>query len=118
MDHLYNRLDGAYPGRWRKDFPDPQSVENWRESWVEAFEEEGITQAEVAVALRKVAPKEHQRPPRKGCSLRPSTAVPVDVRGRVEFFMTRRSGALLALPVPQFLEKYPVSFDAVADGEV
>lgn len=54
MDHLYNRLDGAYPGRWRKDFPDPQSVENWRESWVEAFEEEGITQADVAVAMRKV----------------------------------------------------------------
>src|SRR5205823_10890347 len=39
MDHLFNRLDGAYPHKWRANFPDPQSVDNWQESWVEAFEE-------------------------------------------------------------------------------
>lgn len=52
MDHLFNRIDGAYPGRWRKDFPDAQAVENWRESWVEAFEDEGVTPAEVKVAIQ------------------------------------------------------------------
>lgn len=62
MDHLYNRLDGAYPGRWRKDFPDPQSIANWEESWAEAFEEEGITPAEVKIGLREVR-KRYQWPP-------------------------------------------------------
>lgn len=62
MDHLYNRLDGAYPGRWRKDFPDPQSIENWRESWAEAFEEEGITPEEMMVGLQQ-ARKRYAWPP-------------------------------------------------------
>ena len=44
--------------------------------------------------------------------------MPVDVRSRVELLLTRRSATLLSLPIPQFLEKYPVGFDAVADGKV
>ena len=54
MDHLYNRLDGAYPGRWRKNFPDVQSIENWAECWAEAFEDDGITPEEVKAALRQM----------------------------------------------------------------
>jgi hypothetical protein len=53
MDHLWNRLDGAYPKKWRESFPSKQSVDNWRESWVEAFEEEGVLPADVSVGLKE-----------------------------------------------------------------
>jgi hypothetical protein len=53
IDHLYNRLDGAYPHKWRSNFPDAQSIENWRESWVESFEEEGLTFDEVKMGIRQ-----------------------------------------------------------------
>jgi len=53
IDHLYNRLDGAYPHKWRSNFPDEQAIDNWAESWVEAFEEEGITPQDVKVGLRE-----------------------------------------------------------------
>jgi hypothetical protein len=53
MDHLYNRLDGAYPQKWRANFPSQQSIDNWCESWVEAFEEEGVTPADVRVGLKE-----------------------------------------------------------------
>jgi hypothetical protein len=53
MDHLYNRLDGAYPHKWRSNFANQQAIDNWNESWVEAFEEEGITPADVKAGLRE-----------------------------------------------------------------
>lgn len=52
MDHLYNRLDGAYPHKWRANFPDAQAIDNWCESWVEAFEDEGITPEDVKAGLK------------------------------------------------------------------
>jgi len=62
IDHLFNRLDGAYPFFWRNNFPDEQSIENWKESWVEVFEEERITLDEVAVGLKAVR-IEYEKPP-------------------------------------------------------
>lgn len=53
MDHLFNRLDGAYPHKWRSNFTNQQAIDNWAESWVEAFEEEGITPDNVKVGLRE-----------------------------------------------------------------
>ncbi|MDY7537666.1 hypothetical protein QN372_00755 [Undibacterium sp. RTI2.1] len=53
IDHLYNRLDGAYPKRWRELFPDAQSLQNWRESWVEALEDERITMDEVKFGIKE-----------------------------------------------------------------
>lgn len=53
IDHLYNRLDGAYPGKWRNQFPDGQSIQNWRESWAEAFEDERLSFEEVRVGIRE-----------------------------------------------------------------
>ena len=53
MDHLFNRLDGAYPHKWRSNFTNQQAIDNWAESWVEAFEEEGITPDDVKVGLRE-----------------------------------------------------------------
>ncbi|CAM4079225.1 Replication protein [Bordetella tumbae] len=52
IDHLWNRLSGTYGGRWLKDFPDMQSIENWKGAWAEAFDEEGLTPHEVAEGLR------------------------------------------------------------------
>jgi hypothetical protein len=53
IDHLFNRLDGAYPHKWRSNFTNQQAIDNWAESWVEAFEEEGITPDDVKVGLRE-----------------------------------------------------------------
>ncbi|MCP1121551.1 replication protein P [Robbsia andropogonis] len=52
MDHLFNRLDGMYPNRWRASFPSPDSIENWSAAWAEAFDEEGITPNDIAVGLK------------------------------------------------------------------
>ncbi|MGE8627694.1 replication protein P [Achromobacter denitrificans] len=52
IDHLWNRLSGTYGGRWLKDFPDVQSIENWKSAWAEAFDGEGLTPRDVAEGLR------------------------------------------------------------------
>jgi hypothetical protein len=52
MDHLYNRLDGAYPHKWRSNFSTPESIDNWKVSWAEAFEDEGIAPNDIAAGLR------------------------------------------------------------------
>lgn len=62
MDHLYNRLDGAYPHKWRSNFANQQAIDNWMESWVEAFEEEGITPELVRAGL-KVVRRQYDWPP-------------------------------------------------------
>ena len=65
IDHLYNRLDGAYPHKWRSNFPNQQAIDNWAESWVEAFEEESITPNMVRAGLKSI---------RKRCYWPPSCA--------------------------------------------
>ncbi|UXC34800.1 replication protein P [Cupriavidus gilardii] len=62
IDHLFNRLDGAYPIRWRSAFADPQSIANWREAWAEAFDEEGLTPEDVRNGL-KACRKRYDWPP-------------------------------------------------------
>lgn len=52
MDHLYNRLDGAYPHKWRSNFPTTDAIDNWKTSWAEAFEEEGIKPADIRNGLK------------------------------------------------------------------
>lgn len=52
MDHLWNRLDGVYPGKWRKDFPDVEAITSWQEAWAEAFDQDGITPQEVAAGIQ------------------------------------------------------------------
>jgi hypothetical protein len=52
MDHLFNRMDGAYPSRWKAQFPSEQAIANWREAWSEAFEEEGVTTQMISDAIR------------------------------------------------------------------
>ena len=51
MDHLFNRLDGMYPNRWRAAFSNEYAIANWRDAWAEAFDEEGITTQMISDAL-------------------------------------------------------------------
>lgn len=52
MDHLFNRLDGAYPHKWRSAFANQQAIDNFCESWAEAFEEEDITPNHIKNGLK------------------------------------------------------------------
>jgi hypothetical protein len=52
MDHLFNRLDGAYPHKWRSNFPGQDAIDNWKTSWAEAFHDEGITPADIKAGLK------------------------------------------------------------------
>ena len=52
IDHLWNRLSGTYGGRWLKDFPDMDSIENWKTAWAEALHDDHVTPHEVADGLR------------------------------------------------------------------
>lgn len=53
LDHLFNRLDGMYPGTWRKNFTTEQSILNWKAECEEVFAEEGVTLHQVAAGLRE-----------------------------------------------------------------
>lgn len=66
IDHLWNRLSGTYGGRWLKDFPDMQSIENWKEAWAEAFDEENLTPQDVAEGLRACRRMSPDWPPSVG----------------------------------------------------
>src|SRR5690625_3042960 len=52
MDHLYNRLDGIYPHKFSSFFTDLDAINNWKNAWAEAFEEECITPQEVRNGLQ------------------------------------------------------------------
>jgi len=52
MNHLFNRLDGIYPNKWRANFKDDQSIRNWELAWAEAFDEEGVLPQDVANGLK------------------------------------------------------------------
>ncbi|MEM5296941.1 hypothetical protein VSR82_21745 [Burkholderia sp. JPY481] len=62
LDHLFDQLDGMYPGRWSNLFPSPTAIANWRAAWGEAFEAEAVTPADVARALG-VCQRSHRYPP-------------------------------------------------------
>tara|TARA_R110000822_G_scaffold301108_1_gene424801 strand:+ start:18403 stop:19116 length:714 start_codon:yes stop_codon:yes gene_type:complete len=62
MDHLFNRLDGLYPGKWKRDFPNQQAIDNWQIAWSEAFEDEGIRPIDIKAGL-KVCRAKYDWPP-------------------------------------------------------
>lgn len=51
IDHLFNRLDGTYPHKWRSNFPTEKAIANWRETWADAFVEERVTPQEIKDGL-------------------------------------------------------------------
>lgn len=52
LDHMFNRLDGMYPGKWRQNFTTEQSIKNWKDEVERVFTEEGITPAHVKPGLQ------------------------------------------------------------------
>lgn len=52
IDHLFNRLDGLYPNKWRAAFANDQAIANWRTAWAEGFADEGVTADEVRAGLK------------------------------------------------------------------
>lgn len=102
IDHLYNRLDGAYPHWWSANFSSQQAIDNWAESWVEAFEDEGITPEDVAVGLRTCRVR-YQKPP--SCAefiqaCKPSADPVPAYHEAVEGIQARRKGELGAWSHP------------------
>jgi hypothetical protein len=52
MDHLFGRMNGMYPNKWRANFRDEQAIEDWKTAWAEAFDEDGITPHDVAAGIK------------------------------------------------------------------
>lgn len=52
IDHLFNRIDGMYPHRWRSAFANDQAIANWRSAWAEGLADEGVTLEEVRRGLK------------------------------------------------------------------
>jgi hypothetical protein len=61
MDLLWNRLDGMFVGTWASKFTSAATLDNWRDSWAQAFCDEGITPHEVSIGLRAL--RGHKFPP-------------------------------------------------------
>lgn len=51
MDHLFAKLDSMYPNRWNSAYPNEISINNWRSTWSEAFEQKGITPRHIRAGL-------------------------------------------------------------------
>lgn len=51
MAHLFNRMDGLYPTRWRAAYPSQQAIQAWEESWSEAFAEDGVDPRELKAGI-------------------------------------------------------------------
>lgn len=62
IDQLFYRLEAMYPQRWRAAFPSQGAIEAWRDTWADAFVDEGITPQQVADAMRACR-KKYDWPP-------------------------------------------------------
>ncbi|SCX93260.1 hypothetical protein SAMN05216420_101372 [Nitrosospira sp. Nl5] len=51
MDHLFNKMDAMYPGRWIACYKNETSVQNWRDTWAEAFDDERILPHQVKAGI-------------------------------------------------------------------
>lgn len=93
IDHLFNRLDGLYPNKWRAAFANEMTVANWRTAWADGLADEGITAEEFRVGLK--ACRRREWPPSfaefiKDC--RPSIDYQVALIEAVEQMGRRESG--------------------------
>lgn len=96
MERLFDRLDGAYPHKWRSNFPNAQAIDNWMTSWAEAFEEEGVTPADIKAGL-KACRSQYEWPPScaefiKAC--RPSVSPTVAYYEAIKGLSERQKGEM------------------------
>ena len=86
LDYLFSQMQAMYATRWRVDFPDKQSITNWRTTWARDLDNSGLTMKlfmngidqcaelyplppsinEFLTACRTVTPAEHRDLPRIG----------------------------------------------------
>lgn len=52
IDRIFNRLNGMYPGKFSSAFKDAVAIESWKEAWVLAFEQEGLTPKEAGLGIQ------------------------------------------------------------------
>ena len=62
IDHLFNRMDGIYPGKWKQCFANDESIKNWRDTWTEEIVNERLSPGEVKNGIHTCA-REHDWPP-------------------------------------------------------
>lgn len=53
MDHLFNKLDVMYPIRWKSAYSSEIMVQNWRQTWAEAFDRKRITPEQIKTGLEE-----------------------------------------------------------------
>ena len=54
MDHLFERLEGIYPSKWRSSFKSPADIQNWRVVWSSSFDYYKITPDEIKRGLNNL----------------------------------------------------------------
>ena len=114
MDHLFNRLDGAYPHKWRSAFPTQQAIDNWCVSWAEEFEDSGIVPADIKAGLKACRTK-YDWPPScaefiKAC--RPSVDFLVAYYEAVAGVAARKNGEMGVWSHPAvYWAAVPLAFD-------
>lgn len=63
MDRLFERIEGALPGKWRASFKSAADIDNWRIVWASAFDYHKITPQEIKTGLAnlcdRVIAKQH-----------------------------------------------------------
>jgi hypothetical protein len=62
-DHLFNKLDILYPGKWRNQFPTDGYLKDCKQAWGEELHERGITLMEVKAGLDSCIKKHKDWPP-------------------------------------------------------
>lgn len=114
MDHLFNRLDGAYPHKWRSAFPNQQAIDNWCASWAEEFEDSGVAPADIKAGLKACRTK-YDWPPScaefiKAC--RPSVDFLVAYYEAVAGVAARKNGEMGVWSHPAiYWAAVPLAFD-------
>lgn len=102
MDHLFGRLNGMYPNKWRSNFRDEQAINDWKAAWAEAFDEDGITPHDVADGIKNCR-RMYDWPPSlaeflKAC--RPSLDSEAAFHAAVKGMAARRKGEVGDWPHP------------------
>lgn len=62
LDYLFNQMQGMYGTRWRVDYPDKWSIDNWRTTWADALDRAGLSLEQFMKGIEQCA-EMYPRPP-------------------------------------------------------